>query len=93
MLLDEPFGALDAITRSKMHFWLLDVVKSLKSTVLFITHDIEEAIFLSDRIYILSHRPAVIKKEVIVNLSNRSNKDIVTSIEFNRIKKEILDVL
>ncbi|MEL7597579.1 MAG: ABC transporter ATP-binding protein, partial [Clostridiaceae bacterium] len=49
MLLDEPFGALDAITRSKMHFWLLDVIKKLNSTVLFITHDIEEAIFLSDR--------------------------------------------
>jgi ABC-type nitrate/sulfonate/bicarbonate transport system ATPase subunit len=93
MLLDEPFGALDAITRSKMHFWLLDVVKSLNSTVLFITHDIEEAIFLSDRIYILSDKPAKIKKEVVVNLPNRQNKDIVTSIEFNKIKKEILDIL
>ncbi|WP_461206564.1 ABC transporter ATP-binding protein [Clostridium sp. DL1XJH146] len=90
MLLDEPFGALDAITRSKMHFWLLDVLEKYKSTVLFITHDIEEAIFLSDRIYILSDKPAKIKAEIKVNLSNRMSKDIVTTPEFNEIKKKIL---
>lgn len=93
MLLDEPFGALDAITRSKMHFWLLDVIKKLNSTVLFITHDIEEAIFLSDRIYILSDKPARIKEEVEVNLENRTNKDIVTTKEFNDIKRRILNAL
>lgn len=93
MLLDEPFGALDAITRSKMHFWLLDVIKKLNSTVLFITHDIEEAIFLSDRIYILSDKPARIKEEVEVKLENRTNKDIVTTKEFNDIKRRILNAL
>lgn len=93
MLLDEPFGALDAITRSKMHFWLLDVIKNLNSTVLFITHDIEEAIFLSDRIYILSDKPARIKEEVEVTLENRTSKDIVTTKEFNEIKRRILNVL
>lgn len=93
LLLDEPFGALDAITRSKMHFWLLDVMKNLKSTVLFITHDIEEAIFLSDRIYILSDKPAVIKDEIEVNLIDRNSKDIVTTKEFNDIKRRILNAL
>lgn len=93
MLLDEPFGALDAITRSKMHFWLLDVIKKLNSTVLFITHDIEEAIFLSDRIYILSDKPARIKEEVEVKLENRTSKDIVTTKEFNDIKRRILNAL
>lgn len=93
MLLDEPFGALDAITRSKMHFWLLDVIKNLNSTVLFITHDIEEAIFLSDRIYILSDKPARIKEEVEVTLENRASKDIVTTKEFNDIKRRILNAL
>lgn len=93
MLLDEPFGALDAITRSKMHFWLLDVIKNLNTTVLFITHDIEEAIFLSDRIYILSDKPARIKEEVEVNLENRNSKDIVTTKEFNDIKRRILNAL
>lgn len=93
MLLDEPFGALDAITRSKMHFWLLNVIKKLNSTVLFITHDIEEAIFLSDRIYILSDKPATIKEEVEVKLENRTSKDIVTTKEFNDIKRRILNAL
>ena len=54
MLLDEPFGALDSITRRKLQLWLLDLIKDMKSTILFITHDIDEAIFLSDRIYIIS---------------------------------------
>ncbi|KOA18806.1 taurine import ATP-binding protein TauB [Clostridium homopropionicum DSM 5847] len=93
MLLDEPFGALDAITRSKMHFWLLEMVKELKSTVLFITHDIEEAIFLSDRIYVLSDKPASIKEEIIVDLKNREDKTMVASPEFNNIKKRILNII
>jgi len=69
MLLDEPFGALDAITRGKMHSWLLEVIKELKATIIFITHDIEEAVFLSDRIYVLSDKPATIKKEIIVDFT------------------------
>ncbi|MBU3159956.1 ABC transporter ATP-binding protein [Clostridium frigoris] len=90
MLLDEPFGALDAITRSKMHSWLLEVIKELKATIIFITHDIEEAVFLSDRIYVLSDKPATIKTEIIVDLPKTRTKDIVTSENFNKIKKEIL---
>lgn len=93
MLLDEPFGGLDAITKSKMHYWLLGVLSSIKASMLFITHDIEEAIFLSDRIYILSERPAVIKEEIIVDLPRPRNKDIITSSKFNEIKKHILDIL
>ncbi|MCY6485683.1 ABC transporter ATP-binding protein [Clostridium aestuarii] len=93
MLLDEPFGALDAITRGKMHFWLLNVMENLNSTVVFITHDIEEAIFLSDRIYILSDKPAKIKEEIKVDLPNRKSKDIVTSEAFNIIKRKILNAL
>ena len=93
MLLDEPFGALDAITRSKMHSWLLDVTKELKATIIFITHDIEEAVFLSDRIYVLSNKPATIKKEIIVDLPKIRDKEIVTSEKFNEIKKEILNAL
>ena len=93
MLLDEPFGALDAITRSKMHYWLLDVIKELKATIIFITHDIEEAIFLSDRIYVLSDKPATIKKEIIVDLPKNRTKDIITSEKFNEIKRSILQTL
>lgn len=93
MLLDEPFGALDAITRTKMHYWLIDVMKNINASVIFVTHDIEEAIFLSDRIYVLSDKPAVIKEEIIVDLPKERNKEIVTSQKFNNIKKFILDVM
>ena len=93
MLLDEPFGALDSITRRKMQNWLLDITKEMKTTILFITHDIEEAIFLSNRIYIISEKPAVIKREIKVNLPKVRNEKIVTSQEFIDIKKEILNFM
>ncbi len=93
MLLDEPFGALDAITRSKMQLWLLDIIDDLNASVIFITHDIEEAIFLSDRIYILSDKPAVIKEEIIVDLPKVRNRDIITDKKFNELKKHILEIL
>lgn len=93
MLLDEPFGALDALTRSKMHYWMIDVIRKLNTTVLFITHDIEEAIFLSDKIYIISDKPALIKEEVIINLPKERSRDIITTTEFNDIKKHILSIL
>jgi ABC-type nitrate/sulfonate/bicarbonate transport system ATPase subunit len=93
MLLDEPFGALDAITRSKIHYWLLNVVKKLNTSILFITHDIEEAILLSDRIYVLSERPARVKDEIKVEFEGGRNRDIITSPEFNQIKKRIMDNL
>ncbi|MTI66529.1 MAG: ABC transporter ATP-binding protein [Firmicutes bacterium] len=93
ILLDEPFGGLDAITKSKMQYWLLGVLEKLKASVLFITHDIEEAIFLSDRIYILSDRPAKVKEKVYIDLPKPRNKDITTSDEFNNIKRHILSIL
>jgi ABC-type nitrate/sulfonate/bicarbonate transport system ATPase subunit len=93
MLLDEPFGGLDAITRAKMHQWLLEVLQQLEASVLFITHDIEEAIFLSDRIYILSERPAFIKKEIRIDLKRPRTKEVLISKEFNDLKAEILSLL
>ena len=92
MLLDEPFAALDAITRSYMHYWLLRTLKKLNSSVLFITHDIDEAILLSDRIYILSDRPAKIKEEIEIPLSRPRNKEVTTTELFNDIKKHILEI-
>jgi len=93
MLLDEPFGGLDAITRAKMHQWLLDVLQQLDASVLFITHDIEEAIYLSDRIYILSERPAVVKKEIQINLKKPRDRELLISKEFTDLKAEILGLL
>ena len=93
MLLDEPFGALESMTRRKMQNWLLELTKEMKSTILFITHDIEEAILLSDRIYIISEKPAIIKGDIKVNLSKDRNGNVVTSKEFIEIKKEILSLM
>lgn len=93
MLLDEPFGALDSITRRKMQKWLLDLTKEINSTILLITHDIEEAILLSNRIYIISEKPAIIKGEIKVNLPKERNEDIVTSDKFVAIKKEVLELM
>lgn len=91
MLLDEPFGALDSITRSKMQRWLLDLKKNINSTILLITHDIEEAIILCDKIYVISDKPAKVKKEIIVSIDKEKN--LVTSDEFIKIKKEIIDLM
>ena len=93
MLLDEPFGGLDALTKSKMYLWLKKVTEELGASVLFITHDIEEAIYLSDRIYILSNRPARVVKEITVSLPKVRDKEIITSSEFVEIKKSILQII
>jgi ABC-type nitrate/sulfonate/bicarbonate transport system ATPase subunit len=90
ILLDEPFGGLDAISRSKMQSWLLEVIEKVKASVLFVTHDIEEAIYLSDRIYVLTERPARIKEEVAIHLPRPREREIVTTTQFNRIKRRIL---
>ena len=93
MLLDEPFGGLDAITKRKMQYWLLEVFKNLKASILFITHDIDEAIFLSDKVYIFSERPASIKAVFEVKIERPRDNDTFTSEEFNEMKKEILSLL
>ncbi|WP_432663013.1 ABC transporter ATP-binding protein [Wukongibacter baidiensis] len=93
ILLDEPFGGLDAITKRKMQYWLLDVLGSLNASIFFITHDIDEAIFLSDRIYILSERPAKVKTEIKVDLPKPRNNEIITTSRFNEIKKDIMNML
>ncbi|MEG1311528.1 MAG: ABC transporter ATP-binding protein [Romboutsia sp.] len=87
MLLDEPFGALDAITKASMQRWLLEVKNKLNSTILLITHDIDEAIMLSDRIYVISKKPSHIKKEFIINKDNYK-KDNLEDRE--KLKKEII---
>ncbi len=80
LLLDEPFAALDAITRRKMHLWLLELYKRYQSSILFVTHDIEEALMLADRIYIFSQRPAVIRKELRLDKTNAFNAEMKMDI-------------
>ena len=93
-LLDEPFSALDAITKHKMHAWYLDIVKKLNISILFITHDIDEAVLTSDRIYIMSGKPGKIVKEMKININrHEDNEEILLSEKFLKYKKEIMEFL
>ncbi|CEK38456.1 ABC-type transport system, ATP-binding protein [[Clostridium] sordellii] len=89
MLLDEPFAALDSITKSKMQEWLINVKGKFNSTILLITHDIDEAIKLSNRIYLLSDKPAKVKKEFNLKYANYDfgNENYIN------LKKEIISLL
>jgi len=93
MLLDEPFGRLDAITKLKMEEWLKEVTQKLNRSILFITHDIEEALYLSDRIYVLSDRPAKVIKEIKVDFEQKDFLTCTTGEVFNQLKGEIIQLL
>lgn len=93
MLLDEPFGGLDAITKRKMQQWLLSVLENLKASILFITHDIDEALFLSDKIYVLSERPARIKAIFDIGIPRPRDNSTFTCEEFVSLKEKILNLL
>ena len=92
-LLDEPFSALDTITKSQMHDWYLDVMEKISLSTLFITHDIDEAIVLSDRIYILTGSPGEIRDEIRILPERRERKDFNMTGEFLAYKKQIRDIL
>lgn len=92
LLLDEPFGALDAITRGELQAWLLDICDELQRTVLFITHDVEEAIYLSDRVIVMNGPPGRILDTVHVDIPRPRNfADVVTSHRFTELKHRLLD--
>ena len=90
LLMDEPFGALDAQTRGMMQELLLKVWEDHKVTVLFVTHDVEEAIFLADRVIVLASRPGRLKRELDIDLQRPRTYDIVTSPEFSVLKRQVL---
>lgn len=93
MCLDEPFAALDALTRERMQLWLLDMWEQERRAVLFVTHSIEEAISLSDRIYVLSPAPARVQREIAVSLPRPRRADIWMEPEFVELKREVLALL
>jgi NitT/TauT family transport system ATP-binding protein len=93
MLLDEPFGALDSQTRLRMQQWLLDVWHDQQRTVLFITHDVDEAIFLSDRVHVMSARPGAFRASYDINLPRPRSIDVLTSEPFIAMKREILQLI
>jgi len=92
-LLDEPFSALDMLTKQAIHEWYLDVMEKIHLSTLFITHDIDEAILLSDRIYLLTGKPGEITKEIVIREPKPRRKDFNLTEEFLSYKKEILEAL
>jgi ABC-type nitrate/sulfonate/bicarbonate transport system ATPase subunit len=93
LLMDEPFGALDAQTRSIMQELLVNLWQQTPKTIIFVTHDIDEALFISDRVYIMTARPGRIKQVLNVELPRPRSFDIITSAEFIEQKKLVLDAI
>jgi len=91
LLMDEPFGALDAQTRLQMQEMLLGLWGEYGMTVVFVTHDVDEAIMLSDRVVIMSRRPGRIKEEITVSLGRPRTLELLTSAEFLRVKRECME--
>jgi NitT/TauT family transport system ATP-binding protein len=86
LLMDEPFGALDALTRRNLQDELLRIWAELKKTIIFVTHSIEEAIYLADRIVVMTYRPGTVKRDIMVELARERDP---ASPEFNALKREL----
>jgi ABC-type nitrate/sulfonate/bicarbonate transport system ATPase subunit len=93
VLLDEPFGALDAQTKGRMQEWLLQLFNDFGRTVVFVTHDVEEAIFLSDEIYVMASRPGRLVEKLPIDLPRPRDRSVVSSPRFVAMKKYCLDLL
>lgn len=92
-LLDEPFGALDSLTRAAMQQWLISFWEEHRKSILFVTHDIDEALFLSDRVYAMSARPGRITQILEVNIPRPRSYEVITSEPFIEMKQVLLERL
>ena len=92
-LLDEPFSALDTITKSQMHKWYLSVMQKIDLSTIFITHDIDEAILLSDRVLILSGSPSTITNEIVIEEKHPRANDFNLTSQFLNYKRQIIEAL
>lgn len=92
-LFDEPFSALDAITKSSMHRWYLELRERINMSTLFITHDIDEAILLSDRVYIMTGPPGIIAHEIVIDTPGPRGEEFRVSDNFMEYKRQIIKLL
>jgi NitT/TauT family transport system ATP-binding protein len=93
LLMDEPFGALDALTRAMMHEVLLEIWTKIPTTTLFVTHDIDEALFLADRVIMMSARPGRVIEDIRVPFERPRRPELVTATEFVGLKRHFLELL
>ena len=92
-LLDEPFSALDTITKGQIHTWYLDIMEKINLSTIFITHDSDEAILLSNRIYIMTGSPGQIKDEIVIDRPRNDRREFNLTQEFLTCKKNVLRAL
>lgn len=92
-LLDEPFSALDTITKGQIHTWYLDIMEKIDLSTIFITHDIDEAILLSNRIYIMTGSPGQIKDEIVIDRPRNDRKEFNLTEDFLSCKRKVLKTL
>jgi NitT/TauT family transport system ATP-binding protein len=93
LLLDEPFRALDALTRGVMHEYLLELFDLARKTVFFITHDLEEAIFLADRVVVMTTRPGRVKKLIDIDLPRPRDHRVLTTARYGELEEEVLQAI
>jgi ABC-type nitrate/sulfonate/bicarbonate transport system ATPase subunit len=93
ILLDEPFGALDAFTRRELQDWLLSVWEQFQQTVVFVTHDVEEALYLADRVIVLSARPGQVITSLPVDLPRPRQRRLIGDPQFGRLMTQLLQEL
>jgi ABC-type nitrate/sulfonate/bicarbonate transport system ATPase subunit len=93
LLLDEPFGALDALTRSEMHGWLIGLLANSGKSVVLVTHDVDEAILLSNRVYVMKGDPGRIASHFDIEIGDRTGSNVVTSEAFTALKATLLAAL
>lgn len=93
LLMDEPFGALDPITKARLQLFVREIWKDLRPTTVFVTHDIEEAVFLATKIYVMSSRPGKVKAEIPVNLTYKRTLELKDTEEFYAYYKQIEDLI
>mgnify|MGYP000875606430 CR=1 FL=1 len=93
LLMDEPFGALDAQTRSDMHDLLLGIMQAERKTALLITHSVEEAIYLSNRVLVISARPSRVVEEIRIPFEGRRQRDLLDTAEFIELRRHLRDVV